>query len=91
MAWHLGSHPEVVVAFVGQEQARQNRGIPLYHRHYWPKRSIITIQLIEVLPQRDSPQSYAMGDTSRQNTYLWFTPNIQRKDPCAGLNKKTTK
>lgn len=88
MAWHLGAPPKTVLAFVGQEHARQDRGIPLYLRHYRPDRPVITLHLTEVDPQKTSPKSYGRPALTYPGTYLWFTSPQKRSDPCESF--KTT-
>ncbi len=84
----VASIPRGVVAIVGSSHARRDIGLPLYFAARDPKARIVSVGFVEVLPQRINPYSYTGSATGEVPfDYIWFTPRMERADPCAELNK----
>jgi uncharacterized iron-regulated protein len=79
-----------IVAIVGSSHARRDVGMPLYISARDPSAHILSIGLVEVVPGRDTPETYEADSASGDAPFdvIWFTPRVARTDPCAELNKK---
>ena len=82
MAWTLGhqNSEKKLLAFVGNEHARSDRGIPPYLKIYNPKIRLISIHLVEVVREKTKPEDY--WSNGREPSIIWFTQKQERKDPC---------
>ncbi len=75
-----------VVAIVGSSHARRDIGLPLYFAARAPTARIFSVGLVEVSPGRTDPKAYNDSATGEAPyDVIWFTPRVQRADPCADL------
>jgi uncharacterized iron-regulated protein len=79
-----------VVAIVGSSHARRDIGLPLYFAARAPLARILSIGFVEVSPGRTDPKAYAADSATGEAPFdvIWFTPRVERADPCAELNKR---
>ncbi|MCR4297412.1 MAG: ChaN family lipoprotein [Gallionella sp.] len=77
-----------VVAIVGSSHARRDIGLPLYFAARAPSARILSLAFIEVSPGVTDPKTYETGSATDDVPYdlVWFTPRVERIDPCANLN-----
>ena len=78
-----------VVAIVGSSHARRDIGLPLYFAARAPAARILSIGFVEVSPGRTDPAAYIGESATGEAPFdvIWFTPRVERTDPCAELNK----
>jgi uncharacterized iron-regulated protein len=78
-----------VVAIVGSSHARRDIGLPLYFAARAPLARILSIGFVEVSPGRTDPKAYAADSATGDAPYdvIWFTPRVDRADPCADMGK----
>jgi uncharacterized iron-regulated protein len=78
-----------VVGIVGSGHARRDVGMPIYFAARAPQARIFSIAFMEVSPGRKDAKSYAAQSATGDVPYdvIWFTPRVERADPCAELNK----
>ncbi|WP_413203829.1 ChaN family lipoprotein [Rhodospirillum sp. A1_3_36] len=77
---------ESVMIITGSEHARTDRGVPFY----LPKGlSHLSIAFVEAFEGETDPLAYGEAKVVTDGTppydLLWFTPRIERRDPCEGL------
>lgn len=79
-----------IVAIVGSSHARRDVGMPLYLAARDPSARIFSIGFVEVIPGRNSPETYETESASGDAPYdvIWFSPRVERADPCADFGKK---
>jgi uncharacterized iron-regulated protein len=79
-----------VVAIVGRGHARRDVGLPLYLAARQPGARIYSIGLVEVSPDKTSPQAYEPRIAGEGVPFdvLWFSPRAERPDPCAAFAKR---
>ena len=79
-----------IVAIVGSSHARRDVGMPLYLAARAPLAHIFSIGFVEVIPGRNAPETYETESASGDVPFdvIWFSPRMERADPCADLNKK---
>ncbi|MGA7749642.1 MAG: ChaN family lipoprotein [Gallionella sp.] len=79
-----------IVAIVGSSHARRDVGMPLYLGARDPSARIFSIGFVEVIPGRNAPETYETESASGDAPYdaIWFTPRVERADPCADPGKK---
>jgi uncharacterized iron-regulated protein len=77
-----------VVAIVGSSHARRDIGLPLYFAARAPSARILSLAFIEVSPGVTDPGKYEAESATGDAPYdvVWFTPRVERIDPCANLN-----
>jgi len=77
-----------VVAIVGSSHARLDIGLPLYFAARAPTARILSLAFIEVSPGVTEPGKYEAESATGDVPYdvVWFTPRVERTDPCANLN-----
>jgi len=70
---------EQVILIAGSGHVREDRAVP------WrlPGESL-TLALVEVVAGQERPSAYAAFDAERFD-YVWFTPRVDDKDPCAAF------
>ncbi len=69
------------VVILGREHARKDVGAPIYLAR---DASFISVALVEVEPNRNTPSDYLTPAQEAQAfDFVWFTSAAQRKDPCA--------
>lgn len=78
-----------VVAIVGSGHARRDIGLPLYFAARAPSARVVSIGFVEVSPGVNDPNSYATDSATGEVPYdlIWFTPRVERGDPCADIRK----
>ncbi len=78
-----------VVAIVGSSHARRDIGLPLYFAARAPAAHIFSVGFVEVSPGTADPRIYEADSATGDATYdvIWFTPRVERSDPCADLGK----
>ena len=64
------------VLIAGNGHARRDRGVPFY----LAGGGVLSVAFIEVEADKTAPRDYA-----QDFDYLWFTPRVDREDPCKGL------
>lgn len=72
-----GTDGAVLIAGVGH--VRRDRGVPWHLTRLAPDRSVASVALVEVDPDRTAPSDYDPGPFD----YAWFTPRVDDDDPCA--------
>jgi len=89
MAERLMAYAEVDtrVLVAGSGHARADRGVPLYLKQKAADAGIVSIAWAEVAPEMDRATGYAehWGSARLPFDYVWFTPRVERPDPCEGL------
>jgi uncharacterized iron-regulated protein len=81
------SPSQSTLGFMGNEHARQDRGVPHYLRQYRPQSRIVSIHLVEVESSRTDPQGYRNYSPTSHPTFFWFTSEAERSDPCEVFRK----
>ncbi len=78
-----------VVAIVGSSHARRDIGLPLYFAARAPTAHILSIGFVEVSPGATDPKIYEADSATGDAPYdvIWFTPRVERSDPCADMGK----
>lgn len=73
---------QVLVA--GSGHARKDWGVPKYLAQARPKARIVAMAWMEVVPEAMEVVDYAQrwGDGALPFDYVWFTPRVDRPDPC---------
>ncbi|HYC57450.1 MAG TPA: ChaN family lipoprotein [Candidatus Binatia bacterium] len=71
------------VLMAGFGHVRRDRGVPMYLRHASPRLRVLSVAFLEVDGQMDDPAQYlrSFGE-ERAFDYAWFTPRVERQDPC---------
>lgn len=79
-----------VIGIIGRGHARRDIGMPLYLAARAPQTRVFSIGFVEVSPGMDAPESYEQDGVAGNVPYdvIWFTPRVDRPDPCAGFGKK---
>ncbi len=70
------------VLVAGAGHARRNRGVPVYLHLVQPDAHILSLGLIEVEADVDTPIEYVDMTEPSAFDYLWFTPRVDDLDPC---------
>ena len=84
----ISSIPRGIVAIVGSSHARRDIGLPLYFSAREPDARIVSIGFVEVSPEKVNPYAYIDSATGEVPfDYVWFTPRMVRKNPCAEIIK----
>ncbi len=85
----LGAGEAGTVLITGSGHARRDYGVPLYVAERAPGARMLSVRLVEVRDGFDDPAAYldAVADQPRPFDYLWFTPAIERPDPCEQFRK----
>lgn len=78
------------VGIVGRGHARRDTGMPLYLAARYPQLRSYAIGLVEVSPDKLSPEDYERDGAGDGIIYdaMWFTARVDRPDPCASFGKK---
>lgn len=76
------------VLVAGEGHARRDRGVPLYLRAHDPSVTIASIAFVEVERGVTEPAAYLRGASDPTFDFLWFTPRVDEKDPCAAMHGK---
>ena len=86
----IDAGPDAVL-IAGLEHARRDRGVPLYLRHYAPRIRVLSLAFAETPGDAVDPRAVVaeLGDVQdRPFDYVWFTPRIERPDPCVEFRKQ---
>jgi uncharacterized iron-regulated protein len=77
-----------IVGIVGSSHARRDIGLPLYFAARAPLVRIFSIGFVEVHPRKTDPSTYEVDSATGEAPFdvIWFTPRVDRPDPCAELN-----
>ncbi|MBI4248901.1 MAG: ChaN family lipoprotein [Elusimicrobia bacterium] len=67
------------VLIAGNGHVRFDRGVPAYLSVLAPGETALSVGFVEVGPAEGDPAAYG----SMPYHFLWFTPRVDRKDPCA--------
>ena len=80
----LGAAPSPTVLITGAGHARRDHGVPLYLAEQAPAARVLALRLVEVAPGATDPKDYRnqIEGLPRPFDYLWFTPALERPDPC---------
>lgn len=72
------------VLVAGAGHVRNDYGIPVYLKATAAGKRVISIAFVEVDPQKNEPQSYALfyPDGRWPFDYVWFTARVDDEDPC---------
>lgn len=78
-----------VVAIVGRDHARRDTGLPLYFAARAPAARVFSVGFVEVSPERVDPKDYETESATGEAPFdvLWFTPRVERGNPCANAGK----
>lgn len=81
-----------IVGIVGSSHARRDIGLPLYFAARAPQASIFSVGFMEVSKGRTDPRAYEADSATGEAPYdvLWFTPRVERSDPCANIGTGNT-
>ncbi len=86
MAASLDRHKDIDVRVLvaGSGHVRNDRGVPLYLQKQALAKNVLTITWAEVQADATTAAAYAdyWGSTQLPFDYVWFTPRIDRPDPC---------
>jgi uncharacterized iron-regulated protein len=77
-----------IVGIIGSSHARRDIGLPLYFAARAPLAHIFSIGFVEVHPRKTDPNTYETESATGEAPFdvIWFTPRVDRPDPCAELN-----
>jgi len=76
--------PAILIA--GGGHVRKDRGVPFY---LGPSDgAAVTVNLVEIDPERSEADVLADAREDKTADYIWFTPRIDRDDPCEALRKR---
>ncbi|MCG3203216.1 MAG: hypothetical protein NFCOHLIN_03145 [Gammaproteobacteria bacterium] len=79
--------PSGAVVILGRLHARNDVGVPLYLRRRDPEATVASVALVEVDAGDGRTGDGATSAPSRPPfDYLWFTPRVERDDPCKGFS-----
>lgn len=86
----LESRSNMRILIAGASHTRKDRGVPFYLARQKPQGKVISVAFIEI--QQDKPQLsdyYERWDAQQLPfDYAWFTPAVDRGDPCEKLRKR---
>jgi uncharacterized iron-regulated protein len=91
MTEHGKSGGAILIAGTGH--VRTDRAVPWYLRRHNPSASIASLMFVGVTAEDKDPQTLVpMGpDGKPAADYAWFTPKVEREDPCISLKKRFAK
>jgi uncharacterized iron-regulated protein len=84
----ISSIPIGVVGIVGSSHARRDIGLPLYFAARDPSARVFSIGFVEVADNID-PKTYNADSATGEAPFdvMWFTPRMERENPCANFVK----
>jgi uncharacterized iron-regulated protein len=84
---HAATSPAVLVS--GKGHSRLDRGAPSFIRQHKPGAKILSIGWHEVQTEQINPSDYAeiWHSESLPFSYAWFTPRVDRPDPCNEIKR----
>lgn len=79
----------IKVLMAGSGHARNDRGVPLYLRSQVPEAKTLSIAMIEVTDDVEATDLYSerWGGQELPFNYIWFSPRVDRGDPCSSFKK----
>lgn len=80
----LKNVPVFGVLIAGNGHVRNDSGVPRYIHAQDGTVPVISVAMVEVEEDQDDPAAYAAGwgDDGLPFDYVWFTPRVEREDPC---------
>jgi uncharacterized iron-regulated protein len=80
----LAAGADGTVLITGAGHARRDHGVPLYVTARQPESRLLAVRLVETIPGLEDPAAYAdrLEGLPEPFDLLWFTPRIEREDPC---------
>jgi len=77
-----GLHGAVLISGAGH--ARTDHGVPEFLRRMAPGRKVVSVGLVESLPDHRKPEDFAeqFSAPSLPFDFVWFTPRFDAADPC---------
>jgi len=80
------------VLIAGNGHTRRDWGVPHYLTGAVPATEVVSVGVLEVVPDLTQPVDYLETDAAGSPVYdlVWFVPRADREDPCAGLAKRMT-
>ncbi len=77
------------VLIAGTGHVRTDRGVPSYLAREAPRRTVLAVGMLEVVPEATSPEAYAaqFGVETLPLDFVVFTPAAAREDPCEELRQ----
>ena len=89
----LNSGADIKVLIAGAGHARTDRGVPLYLRNKDKQARIVSLAFQEVKQGATSIEDYSerWDGQGLPFDYVWFTPGVQRTDPCDDLKHRLNK
>lgn len=81
------------VLVAGSGHTRKDRGVPLYIQQLYPEANILSLTWLEVAAGVEDVEAYAQqwGAEAFPFDYVWFTPRVERPDPCEAFRKHMKK
>ena len=80
---------ETKVLVAGSGHARKDWGVPRYIKQARPDAKMVSLAWLEVVEGADKVSDYAQrwGGEALPFDYVWFTPRVDRPDPCEQFRK----
>lgn len=81
------------VLVAGSGHTRKDRGVPLYIRQLEGDAAILSLAWMEVSDRVEAVDAYAShwAEEGFPFDYVWFTPRVERPDPCEAFRKHMKK
>lgn len=76
------------VLVTGNGHARTDRGVPWHLREQGAKGTIAAVGMLEVRKDETDLAAYGEDDSPPPYDFVWFTPGLERGDPCEAFRKK---
>lgn len=78
------------ILITGAGHARTDRGVPAQLARLAPGLPVRSLAFLEVSPEAREPRDYVPSDSpgGLPYDYVWFTPAIEREDPCAVFRER---
>lgn len=77
------------VLIAGRGHVRRDIGVPLYIKQINARANLLSIGMVEVISDKNSPEAYAeltAADNATQPfDYVWFSAKQERPDPCEAM------
>jgi uncharacterized iron-regulated protein len=84
----LQGPPPAALGIMGNGHARRDLGVPLYVNARNPSLALASLGMVEVTPEKTAPADYANPLGEGMFDFIWFTPQLARKDPCVGFSMR---
>jgi len=81
------------ILIAGNGHVHANRAVPWYLSRRVPDANIVTVLLLEVDKAAKAPEQLIPSGSDGEPVadYIWFTPRMDREDPCEQLRKRFKK